>query len=249
MNADLQLTAIELDVCWEVLGLGETPLQLELPSPGGTWEQRRYLTGQVLATLARRGLAHAGALHPGLENDLRHLAQARWIADARVAIDGRCVRAIATAWSRQGVLLVRDDEHVRLRRTSDSAVLGELVAVAGQVRAGSGHSVNVGAEAFQTVTAGAPASEHVLADRLIDRGENPREMRALAWMCSGVTAVGQFGIVTGHRRAAQVIGFHDTPTGRYLQIRNNAWLTIAPADNNLLAARLRELLDRSLPAA
>jgi len=30
----VRLSAVEFDACWELLGLGDTPLTLELPSPG-----------------------------------------------------------------------------------------------------------------------------------------------------------------------------------------------------------------------
>jgi hypothetical protein len=50
------------------------------------------------------------------------------------------------------------------------------------------------------------------------------------------------------RRADRVIAFYDTDAGRYLfQLRRNPdgrdWATVTPADNQLLAQRIWEMLD------
>jgi hypothetical protein len=50
----VRLSAVEFDACWELLGLGDTPLTLELPSPGRTWAERHRVFTGVLAALARR---------------------------------------------------------------------------------------------------------------------------------------------------------------------------------------------------
>ena len=75
----------------------------------------------------------------------------------------------------------------------------------------------------------------------------------LAGMLLGQEARGQFGAERAGRdgrprRAESVVAFYDTDAGRYLfQVARNRdgrdWATITPADNHLLATRIRELAD------
>jgi hypothetical protein len=72
-------------------------------------------------------------------------------------------------------------------------------------------------------------------------------------MLLGQEARGQFGVERIGRdgqphRADRVVAFYDTDAGRYLfQLHRNPdgrdWATVTPADNQLLAQRICELLD------
>jgi hypothetical protein len=44
-----------------------------------------------------------------------------------------------------------------------------------------------------------------------------------------------------------VVGFHDTPTGRYLQLRRDGWVTFTPDTGTQLVAQVNQLLDELDP--
>jgi len=79
------------------------------------------------------------------------------------------------------------------------------------------------------------------------------DARGLAEMLSGMGTRGQFCAERRQRdqhvrRAERVVAFHDNESGRYAYLTrpNNAgrtWSTITPADNDMLAGFVHELLD------
>ncbi len=87
---------------------------------------------------------------------------------------------------------------------------------------------------------------------LEDRGVELWQAQELAGMLLGQEARGQFGAERTGRdgiahRAGRVVAFYDTDSGRYLfQLGKGAdrrdWATVTPADNALLAERIRELV-------
>ncbi|MFD7658666.1 hypothetical protein ACFV4N_32220 [Actinosynnema sp. NPDC059797] len=51
------------------------------------------------------------------------------------------------------------------------------------------------------------------------------------------------GAVAGRGGGSRVVGFHDAPAGRHLQLRRDGWVTVVPASPAQVAARVREVLD------
>jgi hypothetical protein len=94
-----------------------------------------------------------------------------------------------------------------------------------------------------------------LVTALEDRDVPLWQAQELAGMLVGQEARGQFGVERAGRdglmrRADRVVAFYDTDAGRYLfQLGRNTdgrdWATVTPAGSQLLAQRLRELLDEA----
>ncbi|SHH11199.1 ESX secretion-associated protein EspG [Streptoalloteichus hindustanus] len=249
--ASMVLTAAEMDVCWEYLRLGESPPQLDLPSPGRTWEERQRVSTHALTALRERGLAD----HRGPVTDLDHaldlLAHWHWSVDAHLWLD-QLVRAVAAVRGEVGALAVRVGNDVRLTILRDYRVVDELVALAGPVPAGPGDALSVRAEVFDAAVDACADDPRALAEKLAERGESVTTARALVRMLEGVGWFGQFGASVDDaygpsRRAPRVVGFHDTARGRYAQVRrlhrDGARLTVAPAGHRRLVTQIRELLD------
>jgi len=83
------------------------------------------------------------------------------------------------------------------------------------------------------------------------RGVRTDDVQTLMRMISEAGPRGQFGAATRDRRnrrvrATHVVGFFDSPHGRYVQLRRasdsgEAWSTIAPADTRRLIRHIEEL--------
>ncbi|GGM65503.1 ESX secretion-associated protein EspG [Longimycelium tulufanense] len=239
--APIALSTVEFEVCWERLHLGEPPYVLEVPSPGRTHEERQQIVESVLDGLRYRGLADGHWFHPDLVERMELLADCSWAVDARLIAD-RMIRARGAVAGRRGVLAVIDEETVTLSALPDHLVLGEVVALAGDAPVGRSTSASVRAATLDAA-AEVSADARSLAENLIREGERPDDARALAHMLSGVGFRGQFSVVVGNRRGPWVVGFHNTPESRHLQLRRNGWVTIAPVSGQQLVRHVRELLD------
>ena len=62
------LSGVEFDVVWESLGLGPTPVVLNLPSPGRTHTERRHIVAGALSDLRCRGLAGPAGSGEGVDD-------------------------------------------------------------------------------------------------------------------------------------------------------------------------------------
>jgi hypothetical protein len=234
-----RLSTVEFEVCWAYLGLGELPLVLDLPSAGRTDQERKAITGRVLDDLTGRGLADWRGLHPELAQQLTTLARFSWAVDTRF-IAATLVRARGASTGHSGVVAVHDGDHVTIRSVPEHAMITELTALAGEApNVSRTDSASVRASSLDAV---AGADLRGLADALVARGERPREAGLIARMCQGAYARGQFITARGRSR---VVAFHDTPTGRYLQLRRDGWVTFTPAGNGRLAGQIRELIGDS----
>lgn len=245
----LRLSGAEFEACWEYLQLGDLPYVLDLPSPGRTWEERRSLLRQVIAGLTARGLAERGGLVPELVESVSTLGRFRWAIDARV-FGERPVRARGAVAGERAVLALLDvGNDLELWHMPDHALLGQLVALAGDAPAPRVASANVRAAVLEAALRGAQDDPRVLAQQLVDLGEPADQARALAHACTGVVAMGQFSAVTvdadGTRRTSEhALGWHTTAVGQFLQLRTEGWVTVTPGGKARLAAQLRRLLDQ-----
>lgn len=88
-HADKMANDAEFDACWELLGLGDLPLTLRLPSPGRTWAQRHQILTSVLVKLRRRGMAERSAPGERIAGPLRLLARPECQLDLRLDGDPR----------------------------------------------------------------------------------------------------------------------------------------------------------------
>ena len=106
--------------------------------------------------------------------------------------------------------------------------------------------------ALREADAAAKGDPKAMVTALEDRGVELFQAQELSGMLLGQEARGQFGAERTGRdgivhRASRVVAFFDTDAGRYLfQVRTDRdgreWATVTPADNTLLATRIRELI-------
>ncbi|MCK2240674.1 MULTISPECIES: ESX secretion-associated protein EspG [unclassified Crossiella] len=245
----LRLSGVEFEACWEYLQLGELPYALDLPSPGRTWEERRQLLQQVLADLTDRGLVDRGGLVPELVESIAMLARFRWAIDGRV-FGETSLRFRGAVDGEHAVLAVLDHDHqIELRQLPDHALIGQLVALTGDGPAPRVASANVREAVLEAAVRAAGDDLRRLPQVLVDLGEPAGQASALAHACTGILAMGQFSVVIvdqdGTRRgSANAVGWHTTEAGRFVQLRNDGWVTVTPGGPALLVAQLRQLVDR-----
>lgn len=251
-SGSLVLSTTEFDVLWEAERLPPPHPALRVPSPGRTHTERRELVARAWDTLGKRGLARGERVSGELVDLLNLLAHPKVAIDVWVWTD-REIRGLAVSTGSQALLGVVDGAEVWLIPARDTSLPESAVTVAGELRPGVGHSVSLPHDLVRAADADAKGDPKALVTALADRGVELSEAQELAGMMVGCLARGQFGVERLGRdgvphRARRVVAFSDTDSGRYLvQLGAGAdgrdWLTVAPADNALLAARIWELLE------
>lgn len=246
----VEISALEFDVLWEHLRLGDMPLAVKVPSPGRTHEERAQLETRVWADLAARGLGRP--LGPDLEDILGLLAKPAREVDARAYV-GRNVRLLAGAVGDDAAVARLSDETVTLWRTSESGLPSAALSVLPPAPPGPGRSVTLPTAEFEQAAKAGGSNREGFANALREAGLRPDDIEALVEMIKDVTHTGNFGAAARdrfgrRRRADRVVSFFDTEDGRYVQIRRPAddgtlWTTISPADNRKLHHHVTELLD------
>jgi ESX secretion-associated protein EspG len=254
----LTLSELEFDVLWEHLRLEEMPLAVKVPSPGKTYRERESVAGTVWESLAGRGLVGGrDGIDPDLVDLLCVLDRPDYELDARLWLDGG-VRALVAAKGRDGVLARLADGQLSLTPVAVDALPRAAMSLLPELAAGPGYSISVPSAELDTAAAEAEAADE-LSWVLRDHGVDPQDADELAAMVGNVRRRGQFGAAARDRwgrrhRPGRVIGFFDTPRGRYVQIRRAesggvAWSTIAPADERRLAQHVVDLLGDAVTLA
>lgn len=251
---DVRLSPIEMDACFELLGLGETPPTLDLPSPGRTVPKRQDHLDAILLDLQRRGMADRRGPSEQVTELLRVLAHPDHQLDLRMYDEHRGgLTAIAAARRGNGVLTVYEGNQISLAAIRTSALVPTVVGLVGQMCPGRGAAVNVPADAFDTAwqaTTDGQLSD--LVDQLTEVGIPRADVVSCMHMCRGIRALGQLGTVHYSGRSARlgpwVIGFHRTDAGYYLQLRRpgpygREVVTICPLNAPRLTQLAAELLD------
>jgi hypothetical protein len=246
------LSTIEFDVLWERERLPRKHEALGVPSPGKTHTERATIVAGAMGALRDRGLADGDRATPELADQLSLLAHPQVSLDSWVWTDHR-ISALAVMSGNSALLAAIDGPEVWLIPARDTALAEAAVSVAGEVPAGPGHSVSVPTDALMAADKAANGDKRELAAALMRKGVAGSDAKTLAEMVAGMSLRGQFGANRLRRdqrmvRADRVVSFHDTGRGRYVYLAkpNNdgrMWSTITPADNELLATCLRELLD------
>lgn len=254
MNSNVVLSRLEFDVLWERERLPRRHAAVDVASPGATRSERTQLVEQAWHSLAGRGLA----VGRGASDDL--LGRLNLLAHANVSIDvwvwaEQEISALAVHQGGQALLAVLDDEQVWLIPAREGALAEAAVSVIGDVPPGPGRSVTMPYEQLRQADADAGGDPRMLITALQDRGLALPDAQELAGMFAGQQARGQFGAQRVDsdrrvRRAGRVVAFYETDAGRYLlQLGTGSdgrvWATIAPANNDLLVERLRELVAES----
>jgi ESX secretion-associated protein EspG len=247
----ITLSALEFDVVWEHLRLGQLPLVVKVPSPGKTFEERAQLEEKAWAELDERGLGRAVEPHPAIVDILSILAKPDREVDAR-AYAGRHVRALAAASGELACVAELCDGEVTLRRASVNGLASAALSVVPSAAPGAGRSVALRTDDFETAARSAKGMRDGFHQALLDQNVRADDADALAEMIKDVSGMGNFGAAARdkfgrRRRAVRVVSFFDTEDGRYVQIRRPAsdgtlWTTIAPADQRNLTHHVEEML-------
>lgn len=253
MNQTVVLSSTELDVVWEAEKLGARHVALDVPSPGTTSAERAELVEKSWSALNARGLAQGSRLRNDVFDMLSVLANPMVSIDIWMWAD-RQVSGLAAATGHHAVLGVLDGDECWLIPERPNALAEAAVSVIGDLHAGVGQAASVPHNVLVAAAAVAGDDAHTLVGALQDRDVDLFAAQEIAGMLLGTVTKGQFGVEHSsldgrHWAEDHVVAFHDTDAGRYLvQVDTTPdgvdWCTVAPADNTLLAARVRELLER-----
>jgi hypothetical protein len=249
------LSLLDFDVLWESERFPRRHVTLDVPSPGKTHAERAALVAQTWRSLEQRGLAEHGRATPEVADHLALLAYPRRAVYGFIWAPDRKITLLAASNGGSALMGVVDGGEVWLIRTDDGSIADSAVSVAGEMPPGPGQSVSLPTKVLTSADGRASGDPQRLALELADEGLPLGQAQALAAMAAGMTTRGQFGVETAQgaerpKRANRVVGFHDTPNGRYLHVvkpsaDRTEWSTITPADNRVLAASVRELLDEA----
>jgi hypothetical protein len=227
------LSTVEFDVAWEALGLGHTPVVLNIPSPGRTHTERRRLVADAWAAMRHRGLADTAGTDPGLGRLLRRLARPAARIELR-AWGAVPLRAVAAGDAEEGVLARRRGDTVTVQPCA--SLPAAIVRALPPAPAGPGQSVVVPTAALgPSPGAGARPGDGTAAARILRQIDGRAQI--------GVVVADQWGVL--HREPA-LLGTLDGPRGRYLVTHDGAWTTITPADARRLRQRVGDLLARAV---
>ncbi|HEY2764286.1 MAG TPA: ESX secretion-associated protein EspG [Pseudonocardiaceae bacterium] len=249
---NIELSATEIEVCWEQLQLDEMPVVIDVPTCGRTDTERHQIVAGTLNGLRDRGLADEHSIDPDLADILVTLARFRWGVEAWLLLD-RPVRALGTCRGQTGALAVLEGERMRLASCPPHSLLHEVIQLV-RPTAGPGRPVTVRAENLDAAARAADRNMPRLAEELTRRGERYDDAQALAQMCAQHNRLGQFGALVRDRLGQQtagrrVVGLHATPDGWYSQLRRadhgGTFVTVTPASPAVVLSQLRELLDET----
>jgi hypothetical protein len=247
----LVLSALEFDVLWESFELPRRHVALDVPSEGTTRSERRELIESAWTSLAERRLARNRRVSGEVADMLHLLARPQSAVDVWVWAE-REIRGRAVSVRSQAVLAVVDNGEVWLIPATEDGLPEAAVSVAGDLGPGIGQTVSIPYSALREADAAAKGDPKAMVTALEDRGVVLFQAQELSGMLLGQEARGQFGAERTGRdgvvhRANRVVAFFDTDAGRYLfQVQTDRdgreWATVTPADNTLLATRIRELI-------
>jgi EspG family len=253
----ITLTETEFEVAWEVLELGDLPLifRVCVNRHGLTGQERSQVIGEAMNGLRHRRLANAHTVSVELADALTLLANPRWVVDARLDL-GRPVRAYgAGGRGDSAALAALDGGLVGIIGTSRYRLPAEVASLAGDLAPGPGRSINLPAEALLAASQRCGGDSHLLCDELIERGVPVRDARTIARLNEEMFGSGQFGVEATDqdgtlRRAPRVVGFCDSPQGRWAQLRTlgadgQQWITFTPARLTQLSTMISDLLAES----
>lgn len=258
----VSISALEFDVLCEHLALTPMPLVLKVASPGRTHSERARLVDAVWRSLSSKDLGDPANLDPDLESMLRVLSRPVREVDGRLWL-GRAMRVLAARsdvgvpvltadGSAPAVLAVKDGEIITLRWVSSAGLAREALSVLPTAPAGPGRSVTLRSSDLDAAARDAGNDVEALTGALRRRGVRAADIETLTTMTGEAGHRGQFGVAIrepGRRRhrGAHVVGYFDSPRGRYVQLRRESpsgdtWSTVAPVDHRSLLGHVEELL-------
>lgn len=233
---DFALSSYEFDFLWGALGLGRKPYPLQVPPTSRVPERRVELAAEVYRELADRGLVSADVIDAGLESLLRLVGDHRVSVNA-VAHIGYQVRALAAADEANGVLAVLAGGELWLTGIRPAELASAIVGVLPAAEPGSGVPISLPVPAAGDVS-------DVFGDLVLEPEVlAASEAAALTELGALRRGGGRFGCSTvGREPTSAVVGWFDTPHGRYLIGREGPRLSVRPAGSVLIEQCLTEAL-------
>jgi hypothetical protein len=238
------LTCTEFEVVWELLGLGETPWQLDPARSGSTAPARRAIVAGALDGLRARGLGTGHEPRADLAELLRLLASPTWSADVAVR-SPHLTKAVAACGPARCVLAVRHGPEIALLPMPGESAVAALVELIRPVRPGCGATLRIPAAALDRAAATAPTDPDRFGRELVRLGVPRHDVDAFLATCRHVDVHGQLGAsvrtATGTRRGPHVVGFHHGAAGLVRQIERAGVSTLVPTSPAGLLDDLYEL--------
>jgi hypothetical protein len=245
------LSCTEFEVCWGVLGLGETPWQLDPPPSGIITAERQAIVSSALEELRRRGLGDGRGPGPVVTEQMRLLSHPERSIDIRFRADA-LVAGVAAVRGQRCTLAVRHAGEIALIAISPESAAHALLELLGPVTPGPGREVHLRADVLDGASTAAPRDHDRFVDELVWRGLPRAEARMLTDMCRDVHMRGQLGASasardgTRMRRAPYVVGFHRTATGSFRQVRRRMpggdVVAVGPTSRERMLADLGDLV-------
>ncbi|GAA2668931.1 MULTISPECIES: ESX secretion-associated protein EspG [Actinosynnema] len=247
------LSKVELELCWDRLGLGELPTILSFPSQGATLDERRALHVAAWRDLERRELASGSELSPSVAGRLQLLAAPEREVDARLRLDdGPRVRALAATRRGHGLLAVLTSDRITVTDVAHHSLPEAVVNLLPAHPAPRARSISLLATELDDAVERSDESPARLERLLHEAGLGHQDARQVREVLGDVQRTGQFGTSArtnraGRRRGPYAINFYDTPCGRWQFTRRPSpdgrqWATLAPADQPRLVSAVAELL-------
>ncbi|HEY0638412.1 MAG TPA: ESX secretion-associated protein EspG [Pseudonocardiaceae bacterium] len=249
MAVEWQLTAVEFDVVWRELGLGDPVYPIDVPSPGPTHQDRARLVGAVLEDLAERGVLDGGELPPALVRTLTSLAGAEVLIDGRVQLRDH-LRVAATRAGDEAAMVMQLGDEVRVRAFDGARLSAALAELLPPVPPAPGHSMSLSYRALTEALAelGRGGGLWEFEHSLRTSGVRGPDARRLAGLVGGEQASGaQFGVTLRGRggvHRAGTVSWFATPEGGGVLVQRQGdsdWVSVVPGDAARLVVRLEEL--------
>jgi hypothetical protein len=255
IEPDFVLSTVEYEVLWSLVGLGRMPYPIDVPGHGVTEEERARVVEHARDGLRAGGLLRGDLLDPDLEAALRVLAAPRVSVDA-VGYSAGPLRGLVASDGSRAVLAALDGDHLALATVRPTALAPSIVQVLPAGSLGRGQAMSVPYEALRQSAApddetgeGNPFADDAERDALLGAGVSASDADTLLDLANGRIAGGQFGVNTADRfggtmrRNPTLVTWFDTAEGRYLLVRQGEWLSLSPADDQRITARIDELLN------
>jgi hypothetical protein len=168
-------------------------------------------------------------------------------------------RGLAAAAGDRAVLATMCGGRLTLRPVAAGRLAHEIVSLLPAHPPGPGSPVSLPRDLLDPAARAAGTSLSSFAQCLTTAGIPAQQAGALVRMIGGTVRRGQFGAelrdAHGRRHAApRAVAVHDTGAGRYLMVDGTAadgrpWTTVAPATVQLVAGRVRAMVDDLAGAA
>ncbi|WHT18332.1 ESX secretion-associated protein EspG [Crossiella sp. CA-258035] len=253
VSLDLELNALEFEVLWEHLRLGDKPTELNTLSHGVTDEERAHFRRLAWSSLEQRGRAEDGRLDVELEDLLILLARPNRSIDIRFSwrVGEQIlpeVKALCSAVGDTGVLAVHDGDRYRFGWVRSTGLAPAAAGLLPQPPPGRVGSVTVAADVLESAVSQAADQGKVFVQILTSRGVRQEDAQLL-WEIGDAdrTLYAQFGATARDQygrslRASSVLNVFDIQAGRIGSRERNGWINFFGVDNRKVAEQLDSLL-------